>query len=146
MATLLALVFLSSPAVFAKEEVVLEQGEARAKLTQRFGGIVKRATRPGVWHGPTGIVATKDLEALWKRWKLGKVPKVDFKTQVVTISTWSGSRMVMNRQLDKKGHLVVSCAGGTKDLVDGLTYAIEIYTVSGVKSVNGVKVPRPKKN
>lgn len=88
-------------------------------------------------------MTSKEMEAHWKAWKLGKVPKVDFETQVVTVATWSGSGMEMYRGIDDKGNLSVSCVGGTKDLVDGLTYAIEIYTISGIRTVNGKKLPTP---
>ena len=122
--------------------LILEEGKAKAERVHSFSGISK-AGSPFLTREKSVIMNQEDLEARWKAWKLGEPPKVDFTTQVVTVATWTGSRPRMLRWLDETGHLQVGCGGGTKDLVDGVTYVIEVYTLSGVNTVNGKPWPEP---
>src|SRR6185295_8472809 len=57
-------------------------------------------------NAPNVITSTKQLEKLWKDWKLGdKVPEVDFTKEIVVVATTSGSRLNLNCALDEKGDL-----------------------------------------
>ena len=91
---------------------------------------------------PTVIGDAKALEKLWKAWKIeGKVPGVDFKKQLVIITTTSGSKLRLSATLDDKGNLAV-LGLGTRDLRPGFRYVIATVSREGVKTVNGKKLPR----
>ena len=137
----------------SKPPLILQNGEAKAERAFAYSGLVRRGLNHDgsstpfhmVFGGPTVIMDDSRLKSLWKQWKLGKVPAVDFQTQVVIVNTWTGSRLDMMRNVDDKGNLMVFGAGGTKDLVPGFTYVIEAYTLTGIKAVNGQEWPKPKK-
>lgn len=138
----------------SKPPLIVQNGEAKAERSFVFSGLVRRDLAQGgsgkpvhrLFTGPSVIMDNENLKSLWKQWKLGKVPTVDFGKQVVIVNTWSGSRLNMMRNVDDKGNLQVFGAGGTKDLVPGFTYVIEAYTLSGIKAVNGQEWPKPKKH
>jgi hypothetical protein len=91
---------------------------------------------------PAVIVDAKALEKLWKAWKTqGKVPAVDFKKELVIITTTSGSKLRLSASLDDKGNLEV-LGMATKDLRSGFRYVIATVSREGVKTVNGNKLPK----
>jgi hypothetical protein len=91
---------------------------------------------------PGAITNAKDLEKLWKDWKIeGKVPAVDFTTQFVVITTGKGSKLNLIATLDEKGNLDV-LGMGTLDFVPGFRYAIATVSREGIKSVNGKPLPK----
>jgi hypothetical protein len=89
-----------------------------------------------------GVIANaKDLEKLWKAWKLeDKVPEVDFKTQLLAVSTTVGSKLTVSAVLDEKGDLRV-LGRATRDLRPGFRYHIVLVPREGVKTVNGKELP-----
>jgi hypothetical protein len=103
------------------------------------------------WHGsveneklakdaPAYIVDAKALEKLWKEWNIqGKAPKVDFKTELLIVTTTSGSKLRLSARLDDKGNLEV-LGMTTRDLRPGFRYMIASVSREGVKAVNGKKL------
>src|SRR4051812_39132339 len=54
------------------------------------------------------ITSGKELEALWKRWKIAdKMPKVDFDKEFVVVVTGDGSELRLAMTLDDRGDLRV---------------------------------------
>jgi hypothetical protein len=91
---------------------------------------------------PEFIADAKELEQLWKSWKIEeKVPKVDFDKELVVVMTTGGSRINFGAKLDEKGNL--SLVGmATLDLVPGFRYIIATVSREGVKAVNGKEVKK----
>jgi hypothetical protein len=90
---------------------------------------------------PTVIVNAKDLEKVWKAWKVkGDVPKVDFAKEIVVITTAGGSRVNMSCVLDGDNLQVLGVA--TSDLVPGFRYVIATVPREGIKKVDGKDLPR----
>jgi hypothetical protein len=92
---------------------------------------------------PNAITNAKDLEAIWKEWKVaGDVPKVDF-TKDIVVSTYSvGSRLnLAGANLDDKGDLQV-LGFGTRDIGPGFRYVLATVSKEGVKTVNGKELPK----
>jgi hypothetical protein len=86
---------------------------------------------------PECIADAKALKKLWEKWGLeDKVPEVDFKKEIVIISTTSGSQLTLSAKLDDKGNLEVIGAA-TNDFVAGFRYVIATVSRKGVKTVNG---------
>ena len=91
---------------------------------------------------PAVIGDAKALEKLWKAWKIvGDVPAVDFKKQLVIITTTSGSKLRLSAILDEKGNLEV-LGLATRDVRPGFRYAIATVSREGVKTVNGKKLTK----
>jgi hypothetical protein len=91
---------------------------------------------------PAVVTNSKALAKIWKDWKLtDKMPEVDFKKELVVVSTTRGSKLTLALALDERGDLRV---GGiaTRDLRPGFRYAIATVTNAGVKSVNGKALPK----
>jgi hypothetical protein len=95
---------------------------------------------------PEAITSTKQLEAIWKAWKIdGKVPKVDFGKYLVVAVYSSGSRLnLAGANLDEKGNLEV-LGFGTRDLRPGFRYVLGLVSNDGVVTVNGKKLPKEEK-
>lgn len=141
----------------APPPLVITEGDARAERVQEFGGVLDLdklesgaedgASTTRITMSGTVIMNRKSLEALFEIWMLGDPPTVDFGKQVVTATTWGGSHMEVMRFMDKEGNLSVNCGGGSKDLVRapgggrGVTFLIEVYTLTNIRSVNGQKWP-----
>ena len=90
---------------------------------------------------PTVITNQKAFAKLWESWKLGdKVPEIDFKKNLVILTTGRGSVLNLMAGLDD-GDLKVN-GFGTKDLRDGFRYAIGVVSRDGVKTVEGKKLPQ----
>jgi hypothetical protein len=85
-----------------------------------------------------GVITTqKDLEKLWKSWKVaGKAPEVDFEKEIVVVTTGDGSKLSLAMNLDDKGNLQV-LGLATRDLVEGFRYVIATVSRKGVKTVDG---------
>jgi hypothetical protein len=91
---------------------------------------------------PSFLTNTKALAKLWKDWKLtDNMPEVDFKKELVVVTTTRGSKLTLALTLDERGDLRV---GGisTRDLRPGFRYIIATVSNAGVKSVNGKELPR----
>jgi hypothetical protein len=78
---------------------------------------------------PRALTNQKDLEKLWKDWKLpGKAPAMDFDKELVVVATGDGSKLSLSLTLDDKGNLQV-LGLATRDLAEGFRYVIA--TVDG---------------
>jgi hypothetical protein len=112
----------------------------KLKVTQLARGSVddaklqKEAPKDGV------VADSKALEKLWKAWKVsGKIPKVDFRKEVVVVVTTGGGRLLpLNATLSEEGDLKF-VAGATRDVVPGFRYVIGSVPRAGVKTINGKK-------
>jgi len=86
---------------------------------------------------PEVILAEKDLENLWKVWKVqGPMPKMDFSRDLIVVQTTQGSRLRLSATLDENGDLKVLGAA-TMDLLPGFRYMVAVFNRKGVKTVNG---------
>jgi hypothetical protein len=86
---------------------------------------------------PEYIADAKSLDKLWKKWKIeGKVPEVDFKKEIVIVTTTVGSRLSLSAKLNDKGNLEM-LGVATRDLAPGFRYVIATVSREGVKTVNG---------
>jgi hypothetical protein len=93
-------------------------------------------------EAPEFITEAKELEKLWKSWKLAdKVPEVDFDKELVVVTTTVGSNLSLFAKLDDKGNLTV---GGiaTQDIAPGFRYVIATLSRDGIKTVNGKELSR----
>jgi hypothetical protein len=119
--------------------------EARAekkvvKLTNNWrGSLDDRKLMKGA---PQVITNAKDFAKLWKAWKIGdKMPKVNFRKELVILATTVGSRLNLSAQLDEKGNLT-TIGFGTRDIRDGFRYVMGTVPRKGVKTVNGKALPK----
>jgi hypothetical protein len=91
---------------------------------------------------PSVITSQKELEKVWKSWKVeGKAPAVDFEKEIVVVTTGDGSKLSLSLTLDDKGNLQV-LALATRDLAEGFRYVIATVSRKGVKSVDGKTLPK----
>jgi hypothetical protein len=92
---------------------------------------------------PECIVSTKELEAVWKAWKVEtEVPKVDFTKNLVVASYTRGSLLNITRvTLDDKGNLK-SLGIATSDFGPGIRYVLNVVSREDVKAVNGKELPK----
>jgi hypothetical protein len=94
---------------------------------------------------PEYVTNAKDLGELWKNWKIeGKVPEVDFKKQIVLVSTTVGSRLTLSATLDDKGNLQV-LGLATRDIAPGFRYVMATVSREGVKTINGKELKPAEK-
>jgi hypothetical protein len=131
---LIAVVILAllTPAVHAQKKAVMPNKEWSGSVEDE--NLAKGA--------PECITSAKDLEKLWKDWKLpDKAPEVDFAKELVIVTTTRGSRLKLGLTVDDKGNLQV---GGlaTRDLRPGFRYVIATVSKEGVKTVNGKELPK----
>ena len=135
----LAVVVLLAPQARAEKKA----GEKKAvKLVKEWKGSVEDADLAK--DAPEYIADAKSLEKLWKKWKIeGKVPEVDFKKEIVIVSTTVGSRLNLSARLDDKGNLQV-LGVATRDLVPGFRYVLATVSREDVKTVNGKELKEAK--
>jgi hypothetical protein len=91
---------------------------------------------------PACITSAKALEKLWTGWKLtDKMPDIDFKKELVVVSTTTGSRLRLALALNDKGDLQVRGIA-TLDFRPGFRYVLATVSNEGVKTVNGKGLPK----
>jgi hypothetical protein len=92
---------------------------------------------------PNAITNAKDLEAVWKAWKVtGDMPKVDFTKELVVAVYSVGSKLnLAGANLDEKGNLEV-LGFGTRDIRPGFRYVLATVSNDGIKTVNGKELPK----
>jgi hypothetical protein len=92
---------------------------------------------------PEFITSAKELEAVWKAWKIKEdLPKVDFEKDLVVAVYSTGSKLKLaGAKLDDKGNLQV-LGFGTRDLQPGFRYVLGIVSREGVKKVNNKELPK----
>lgn len=90
-------------------------------------------------HAPAdGYVDRQDAwEALWKAWRKGPVPKVDFGRELVVVATVNGPNLArISTKLQPDGNLRV-LAASTKMGGPGFGYGMATVRREGVRQVNG---------
>ncbi len=87
------------------------------------------------------IVSTKAWEKLAKAWGIKDAPKVDFDKEILVIATTVGSRLNLSTKLDESGDLKI-LGLATRDLRPGFRYAIKSVNREGVKTVDGIALPK----
>jgi hypothetical protein len=93
-------------------------------------------------EAPEFITEAKELEKLWKSWKLAdKVPEVDFDKELVVVTTTVGSKLSLFANRDEKGNLTVGGVA-TQDIGPGFRYVIATLSRDGIKTVNGKELSR----
>ena len=117
------------------------QGAAQKKkveISQKWSGSVddEKAMKPEF------ITSAKELEAVWKAWKVeGEAPKVDFTKNIVVAVHTVGSKLNMaGATLDDKGNLEV-LGFGTRDIRPGFRYVLGVVSREGIKTVNRKALP-----
>jgi hypothetical protein len=114
----------------------------RVKHSLLAKGSIEDATLAKAAPANELITMEKDLEKLWKAWKVDdNLPPVDFKKEIVFIATTSGSRLGATPLLDDKGNLSL-VAIATRDLAPGFRYLILSVPLDGVKTINGKELPK----
>jgi hypothetical protein len=133
--TALAVVVLLAPQARAEKKAA---DKKEVKLIKEWKGSV--ADGDLAKGAPEYVTNAKDFGELWKNWKLeGKAPTVDFKKEIVIVSTTVGSRLNLSAKLDDKGNLeVVGLA--TSDFGEGFRYVMATVSREGVKSINGKEI------
>ena len=114
-------------------------GKKAVKLTQQWkGSVADEALQKGA---PDFLADQKALEKLWKEWKIEhKLPKLDFRKELVILVTTKGSRLNLSAQLDDKGNLQV-LGEQTADLRPGFRYVLATVPREGIKTVNKKPLP-----
>ena len=128
----LAVGVLLAPQARAEEKAAEKKP---VKLVKEWKGSVADADLAK--DAPEYVADAMSLEKLWKKWGVeGKAPEVDFKKEIVIVSTTVGSRLSLSAKLDDKGNLEV-LGLATRDLAPGFRYVIATVSREGVKTVNG---------
>ena len=140
-AVLLALAVVALLAPQARAEKKPAEKKA-VELIKQWKGSVADADLAK--DAPAYVADAMSLEKLWKKWGVeGKVLEVDFKKEIVIVSTTVGSRLSLSANLGDKGNLEV-LGVATRDLVPGFRYVIATVSRKGVKTVNGKELPAAK--
>jgi hypothetical protein len=125
--------------VFALVAAVAGADEAKkVPVLQKWDGKVKDETLRKA-SPTTGYIANeKDFEKLWKAWRPDeKVPKVDFKEELVVVGVADGPNQVnLIPQVNDKGDLSILARA---TLVGGPGFSYQIATIKreGIKTVKG---------
>jgi hypothetical protein len=119
------------------------RGEAKnVTLTQKWSGSV---ADEGLQKGApenSCITNAKKFAKLWKAWKIGdKMPKVDFKKEMLILAVTSGSRLDLSARLSDKGDLQI-LGIATADFGPGFRYVVGVVSRDGVKTVDGKQLPK----
>ncbi|HWG47416.1 MAG TPA: hypothetical protein VN688_31925 [Gemmataceae bacterium] len=111
-------------------------------LSQQWSGSIADLALKNEAPANGCVTDAKTFEKLWKAWKIGeKVPDIDFKTEMVVVTTTRGSRLRLTVRLDEKGDLRVDGVA-TRDLRPGFRYAVGVIKREGVKTIRGKELPK----
>ncbi len=128
----LVAVFLFAPGAMAQRKPV--------KLNKEWAGSVEDEKLAK--EAPAVITNAKDLEKVWKAWKIAdKMPEIDFTKEIVIVSTTVGSRLRLSAVLDDKGDLRI-LGLATRDLRPGFRYVIGTINKEGIKTIEGKELPK----
>ena len=128
----LAVVVLLAPQARAEKKPTEKKA---VELIKQWKGSVADADLAK--DAPEYVADAMSLEKLWKKWGVeGKVPEVDFKKEIVIVSTTAGGRLTLSARLDDKGNLEV-LGVATRDFRPGFRYVLATVSREGVKTVNG---------
>jgi hypothetical protein len=110
--------------------------------SQRWNGSIADLTLQNKAPADGCITDAKAFEKLWKAWMIGdKAPDVDFKTEMVVVTTTRGGRVRLNVRLDENGDLRVDGLA-TRDFRPGFRYEIGVIKREGIKTVRGKELPK----
>jgi hypothetical protein len=134
--TLLADTTLASKGVKVSEKWIV--GQTNAKLTEAPSNIHDDKLN----HHRFGTLHDQEAFAkLWKAWREGEVPKIDFAKQfVLVIAMPENARVAIDLKLDAKGNLEIEYST-TERSSNGMTYVIVVLEREGIKSVRKVPLP-----
>jgi hypothetical protein len=104
------------------------------KVIAKFAGVMEEKSAQ-VPESPV-ITNADELKMLWEAWKLSDpIPPVNFKDELVIVTTKTAGRLDVSLQLDAKGNLKVD-PPPTKLAKQGFRYVIQVIERTGIKSVN----------
>jgi hypothetical protein len=133
VAAVVAVVWLCV-AVQAESRVPPEEKEI--KPTRQWSGSIADENLAG--EAKSCITSAKELEALWKAWKIEeKMPEIDFTKEFVAVVTTRGSRLNVSGRLDAATGDFTVVGISTKDLRPGFRYVVAAFSREGVMKVNG---------
>jgi hypothetical protein len=125
------------PAVAASEPKAIGEGKAAFALSGDLTDRDLMRSAPS-----TGVIATqKDYDVLVKVWNIKDPPKIDFTREVLIVGT-SQSRTFDLKHTVKDGDLVITSTG-SKETGDGFRWKMTTVKREGIKTVQGVELPRP---
>jgi hypothetical protein len=125
----LAVGLLLTPSIWAEAKNVELKQKWSASIDDE--ALKKEMPKNGV------ITNAKQFEKLWKAWKIGdKMPKIDFRKNLVIVTTTVGSKLNLSARLDDKGDLKI-LGLATRDLRPGFRYVAGVISREGVKTVDG---------
>jgi hypothetical protein len=132
----------AAPAPLARREAPAEPPPVRLSGSLP-GGPHREAVAPFVIGTQAGY------QALASEWRIASPPKVDFRTQVLVVTTSDGTFSGPQFVLDGAGDLgvvqtfiIYGCWGGQPP--EGVTFRLTSFSRSAVRSVNGMPVaPTP---
>ena len=119
------------------------RGEAKnVTLTQKWSGSVADEGLKKEVPENGCITNANKFTKLWKAWKIGeKMPKVDFKKEMVILAVTSGSSIDLSARLSDKGDLQI-LGIATADFGPGFRYVVGLVSRDGVKTVEGKGLPK----
>jgi hypothetical protein len=140
MKTFVGLTLVAAVVLFGMLSPTAQAADKPVKASKEWTGSVADAKHKD--DAPTCITSAKELEKLWKSWKVtDKVPEVDFTKEIVVIATTSGSRINLSYKLSDKGNLQV-LGVASSDFGEGFRYVIASVSNEGVKTVDGKELPK----
>ena len=90
---------------------------------------------------PKAVVSQKALDALWASWsQTEKAPTIDFKKEIVVVTTSRGS--VVNLIVTKKEKDLSVSGFGTRDLRPGFRFVAGSIPREGIETINGEALPK----
>jgi hypothetical protein len=124
-------------------------------LAPAIGGEAKNMTLTQKWSGSVAdeglkkevpendcITNANKFAKLWKAWKIGeKMPKVDFKKEMVILAVTSGSSLDLSVRLSAKGDRQI-LGMATSDIRPGFRYVVGVVSRDGVKTIEGKQLPK----
>lgn len=115
-------------------------GREPVKVIQEWSGSL--ADESLVTNAAPVIVSEPALKKLWQAWSLtNAMPTVNFNKQLVVVTTSRGSLLRLMPSLDAQGDLRL-VGMGTRDLRPGFRYVIATVSREGVKTANGLALPK----
>ncbi len=132
--------FLSVAALLgmAASQAVAQPKGAPATLDK--GGWIDDHTLKNAAPPALAIVSEKALKDLYKAWKLGNPPAVDFTREIVVVMTAKGGGTFFAAK-DGNGNINAELIGAPKEK-PGFAYHIQSHPKDGVRSVNNKPLPK----
>jgi hypothetical protein len=128
---------LADTSLTAKGVKVVDQwivGQTNRKLAEAPGNILEG------YRERFGTIDNQEaLDKLWKAWRTGDAPKVDFaKNLVLVLTHWENAEVLFDITLDDNGALAIAVESTQRE-VKGMTYVLAVVERAGMKALG--KVP-----